>query len=46
MHGIALSSAIMTLCISYSPDVNKVSLSVQKRVSAGDRTWPAAGARS
>lgn len=25
MHGIALSSAIMTLCISYSPDVNKVS---------------------
>lgn len=43
---IASSSVIITFCISYSPDVRKVSLSVQKLVSAGDRTWLAAGPRS
>lgn len=43
---IASSSVIITLCISYSPDVKKVSLSVQKLVSAGDRTWLAAGPHS
>lgn len=43
---IASSSVIITLCISYSPDVKKVSLSEQKLVSAGDRTWLAAGPRS
>lgn len=47
MCRIASSSAIMMLYISYTPDVKKkISLSMQKLVSAGDRTWLAADPRS